>query len=105
MIIFEGVDRSLREGVVFKFISSLSELNAVVARRDGVGESQGQGITIVGRSQTALLHVFLALKLYGITAILDAEAVLHGAKAIGQAQFSLEHRLRRAARRGRLAAP
>ena len=28
MIIFEGVDRSLRERVVFKFVSSLSELNA-----------------------------------------------------------------------------
>ena len=40
MIVFEGIDRSLREGVVFKFVSSLSELNAVIARRDGRRKSR-----------------------------------------------------------------
>jgi hypothetical protein len=50
MIVFEGVDRSLREGVVFKFVSSLSELNAVIARRDRVGESQGSASPLSGEA-------------------------------------------------------
>jgi hypothetical protein len=44
----------------------------VVARRDGVGESERQRIAVIRRSQPALPHIGFVLKLKGIATVFES---------------------------------